>query len=281
MVLPPETADEPAPSADAAHAAPSGSGSSSKPHLYVRFLGTHDTAWLEPGKVSPWPVQLGERSSKTKAGAFVRALKEGRTYAATGALPDVFSAELPSAVHKRQQQPQQDSHAGSVQHEAELSGSKSPHLVGSTDSSKGASAGDSHSRSSSEQPQHSSSSALRPRLDEGADPLSLVGGETAGADHVLAAAGLAVRGAAEDQAGAVASLGTPAGPVVVEVGVEAGDRLGANQESGKTARRVRAAAQRIGAAPGAGMRTLLRSARGSQQAVAEVRHTRSGRQLRG
>jgi hypothetical protein len=78
-------AAEPAPSADTAQQARS-AGGGSKALVCVRFLGTHDTAWLGPGKVSPWPVQLGERSSKTKAAAFVNALKEGRVYAATGDL---------------------------------------------------------------------------------------------------------------------------------------------------------------------------------------------------
>jgi hypothetical protein len=64
----------------------------------VRFLGTHDTAWLDPRQVSPWPVQLGERSSKTKAAAFVNALKEGRAYAATGGLVGGRSA-LPGGVN--------------------------------------------------------------------------------------------------------------------------------------------------------------------------------------
>lgn len=59
-------------------------GRHQQPVVFVRFLGTHDTAWLEPGKVSPWTVQLGERSSKTKASAFVSALREGRAYAMTG-----------------------------------------------------------------------------------------------------------------------------------------------------------------------------------------------------
>lgn len=54
----------------------------------MRFLGTHDTAWLDPRQVSPWPVQLGERGSRTKAAAFVNALKEGRAYAATGGWVD-------------------------------------------------------------------------------------------------------------------------------------------------------------------------------------------------
>lgn len=77
MVIPPSADDEPAPG-------PTSSAAAKQPPVFVRFLGTHDTAWLEAGKVSAWPVQLSERSSKTKASAFVNALKEGRTYAATG-----------------------------------------------------------------------------------------------------------------------------------------------------------------------------------------------------
>lgn len=86
MPQPAAAAAEPAPSSDTAQhvlSANSG-GSSSKALVLVRFLGTHDTALLEPGKVSPWHVQLSERSSKTKAAAFVNALKEARVYAATG-----------------------------------------------------------------------------------------------------------------------------------------------------------------------------------------------------
>jgi len=55
--------------------------------VFVRFLGTHDTAWLEPGKVSPWTTQQGERASKTKAAAFTSALREARAYHDTGEPP--------------------------------------------------------------------------------------------------------------------------------------------------------------------------------------------------
>lgn len=83
MVIPPSTEDEPAPAPTAAAAA-APSAAAKHPPVFVRFLGTHDTAWLEAGKASAWHVQLSERSSKTKAAAFVNALREGRTYAATG-----------------------------------------------------------------------------------------------------------------------------------------------------------------------------------------------------
>jgi hypothetical protein len=76
VVIPPSAEDEPAP-------APTAAAAKHAP-VFVRFLGTHDAAWLEAGKASAWHVQLSERSSKTKAAAFVNALREGRTYASTG-----------------------------------------------------------------------------------------------------------------------------------------------------------------------------------------------------
>lgn len=86
MLVPPSSDDKHALEQQqaAADAARQAGSSSSRPLVFVRFLGTHDTAWLAPSKVSPWAVQLGERSSRTKAAAFVSALKEARAYAATG-----------------------------------------------------------------------------------------------------------------------------------------------------------------------------------------------------
>ncbi|WIA30835.1 hypothetical protein OEZ86_000893 [Tetradesmus obliquus] len=57
----------------------------------VRFLGTHDAAWVEPGKaLSRWGVAQHERASKTKAASFVAALREAGKYLETGALPEAF-----------------------------------------------------------------------------------------------------------------------------------------------------------------------------------------------
>jgi hypothetical protein len=54
--------------------------------VLVRFLGTYDAAWVEPGKaLSRWGVAQHERSSKTKAASFVTALKEATKYLETGA----------------------------------------------------------------------------------------------------------------------------------------------------------------------------------------------------
>jgi hypothetical protein len=59
------------------------SGSSVSEPICVRFLGTHDTAWLADTKVSGWGgSHQGERSSRTKAAAFVWALRDARAYAA-------------------------------------------------------------------------------------------------------------------------------------------------------------------------------------------------------
>jgi hypothetical protein len=87
VVVPPPTDDqhpEERQQQAAADVAQQAVSAGSRPLVFVRFLGTHDTAWLAPSKVSAWAVQLGERSSKTKAAAFVSGLKEARAYAATG-----------------------------------------------------------------------------------------------------------------------------------------------------------------------------------------------------
>lgn len=165
VVVPPAAADQPAPTGTDA-GADAGQGSSSRLSLFVRFLGTHDTAWLDPRQVSPWPVQLGERSSKTKAYAFVNALKEGRAYAATGALPDAFIDELPAAVQKQKQQQEQEqgaSHAPAT----------------SAGSSRGTTAGSSRSRSVSKEPLHGGSSSSA--LAHMPAPVALVAGAFAGA----------------------------------------------------------------------------------------------------
>lgn len=53
--------------------------------VLVRFLGTHDAAWVEPGKaLSRWGVAQHERASKTKAASFVAALREAGKYLETG-----------------------------------------------------------------------------------------------------------------------------------------------------------------------------------------------------
>jgi hypothetical protein len=53
--------------------------------VLVRFFGTHDAAWVEPGRaLSRWGVAQHERSSKTKAASFVAALKEASKYLETG-----------------------------------------------------------------------------------------------------------------------------------------------------------------------------------------------------
>lgn len=84
VVPPPRDDQHPAGQQAATNAAQQAGSHGSRVLVFVRFLGTHDTAWLAPNKVSAWAVQLGERSSKTKAAAFVSGLKEARAYAATG-----------------------------------------------------------------------------------------------------------------------------------------------------------------------------------------------------
>lgn len=81
------SADEEQPEAATAGAAAAAGAGSPAGRVFVRFLGTHDTAWLEPGKVSPWTTQQGERASKTKAAAFTSALREARAYHDTGEPP--------------------------------------------------------------------------------------------------------------------------------------------------------------------------------------------------
>lgn len=53
--------------------------------VLVRFLGTYDAAWVEPRAVLRWGVAHAERAAKTKAAAFVKALKEAAQYLETGA----------------------------------------------------------------------------------------------------------------------------------------------------------------------------------------------------
>lgn len=68
---------------------PSPTTSSSKSPVLVRFLGTHDASWVDPEKaVSAWGTNQTERSTKTKAAAFVSALKEANAYANTGTSSD-------------------------------------------------------------------------------------------------------------------------------------------------------------------------------------------------
>lgn len=53
--------------------------------VLVRFLGTHDASWVDPDKaLSPWGINQSERSNKTKAAAFVSALKEANAFVSTG-----------------------------------------------------------------------------------------------------------------------------------------------------------------------------------------------------
>eukprot|EP00775_Hariotina_reticulata_P012788 gene12788-12916_t len=79
---------------DAAAAAPYGCPDGGAA-LLVRFLGTHDGAWLDRSRaVSPWDVARSERSSKTKASVILQALAEAKQFLATGELPKAFSTPL-------------------------------------------------------------------------------------------------------------------------------------------------------------------------------------------
>jgi hypothetical protein len=199
--------------------------------VFVRFLGTHDTAWLEAGKASAWHVQLSERSSKTKAAAFVNALREGRTYAATGALPGVFREVLPGAVKHQDDSQHSDTDSGSAVEDQQQQSGPSRH---------------SHSRSLAATPGTSGSHHLAAEIEE------------EGAHHSSSS----LRPSRADAGAAVAA---------VESGAEGQDKAEAGQHRSDKAR-VAAKRRRE---PPAAARVSTRSV------LADVRQTRSGRQLRG
>ncbi|KAF8068307.1 hypothetical protein HT031_001994 [Scenedesmus sp. PABB004] len=71
-----------------------GAGGSGGGPALVRFLGTHDCAWVGERGLSRWGVQQAERAGKTKSAIFLAALGEADAFAASGELPAGFAAPL-------------------------------------------------------------------------------------------------------------------------------------------------------------------------------------------